>query len=156
MNYTSLHQQEMSDALDQIVAGGAQDASTSVKGITKIVPAPVSAASPIALGSNAITIETTSGTTHSLTTVAGEVVIVWAKGSYYKTSSGATSCTVKLLYNGVEKDTVTPYNENNTIAKTFALMYTETPGAATQDITVTVSAGSIADVKIIVMKIKTQ
>ncbi len=44
--------QEVSDAIDQIVAAGAQDASTTTKGITKMSVAPVSAASPIAVGDN--------------------------------------------------------------------------------------------------------
>ena len=52
MNYTAEHQQDTSDAIDQIVAGGAQDASTSTKGIVKMSVAPVSATEPIAVGDN--------------------------------------------------------------------------------------------------------
>lgn len=52
MNYTAEHQQDTSDAIDQIVAGGAQDASTLTKGISKMSVAPVSATEPIAVGDN--------------------------------------------------------------------------------------------------------
>ena len=100
-----------------------------------------------------IEIETTAGATHSLTTVANQKVIVWAKGELHAVSAGAGSRTVLLKYNGVTKDTVVPYNENVTTYRSFALMYTETPGAGTHDITVTVDSDSIANVVIIVMKI---
>lgn len=49
MNVTAEHIKEISDALDQIVAGGAQDASTTTKGIVKISSAPSVATNPIAL-----------------------------------------------------------------------------------------------------------
>lgn len=52
MNVSAETIQEISDALDQIVAGGAQDASTSVKGISKLSVAPASATEPIAVGTN--------------------------------------------------------------------------------------------------------
>lgn len=52
MNVSAETIQEISDALDQIVAGGAQDASTTVKGISKLSVAPVSATNPIAVGDN--------------------------------------------------------------------------------------------------------
>lgn len=52
MNVSAETIQEISDALDQIVAGGAQDASTSVKGISKLSVAPASASNPIAVGDN--------------------------------------------------------------------------------------------------------
>lgn len=44
--------QEVSDAIDQIVAAGAQDASTTTKGISKLSVAPASATEPIAVGIN--------------------------------------------------------------------------------------------------------
>lgn len=52
MNVTAEHIKEISDALDQIVAEGAQDASTTTKGISKLSVAPVSATEPIAVGDN--------------------------------------------------------------------------------------------------------
>jgi hypothetical protein len=52
MNVTAEHIKEISDALDQIVAGGTQDASTVSKGISKLSVAPVSATNPIAVGDN--------------------------------------------------------------------------------------------------------
>lgn len=130
--------QEISDDIDAIVAAGAPAATTTTTGLSYI---------PI--------IETTTGTTHSLTTVAGQQVIVWAKGNVAYTSAGAQSGNVTLSYSGVQKDVTIPYNENNTINKTFSLMYTETPGAATEDITVAASFGTIANVVIIVLKIRT-
>jgi len=86
-----------------------------------------------------ISVETTTGVTHSLTTLAGQTVIVWAKGR----QAGDTF----LKYGGVQKDIFDPVTSDD--FGSFALMYTEVPGAATADITVT-SAGSLADVKIIV------
>jgi hypothetical protein len=102
---------------------------------------------------NAITAETTAGETHSLTTVAGEVVMVWAKGSYTGTS---TASVISISYNAVEKDRVTIDPVNSGDKSVFSLMYTETPGAATANITVAISSGSLSDVDIMVMKIKTQ
>lgn len=52
MNVTAEHIKEISDALDQIVAGGTQDASTIAKGISKLSVAPISASNPIAVGDN--------------------------------------------------------------------------------------------------------
>lgn len=92
----------------------------------------------------AITIETTTGTTHSLTTTAGQKVIVWAKGQ-------TGEATITLKYGGVTKDTVACSDGGDSWHATFpfALQYTETPGAGTAD--VVVSGGS--NVVIIVMKI---
>jgi hypothetical protein len=90
-------------------------------------------------------IEVTSGTTHSLVTVANQRVIVWAKGG---TTAGLGAIT--LNYNGVQKDTVTVgINDPTNQRSGFSLMYTETPGAGTHNITV---GGSVADVVIIVLK----
>jgi len=107
----------------------------------------------------AITIETTAGATHSLTTTAGQKVIVWAKGTLVTdatTGGAANSATITMEYNAVTKDTVVftdtePTSDNYLIP--FSLMYTETPGAATQNITVSNSDGSLQNVVIIVMKI---
>jgi hypothetical protein len=96
-----------------------------------------------------LTIETTTGTTHSLTTTAGEKVIVIAKGDV----SGVITANTFLKYNGVTKDTVNTNGGGNSGARqSFCLQYTETPGAATQNITVTTDT-SISNVVIIVMKI---
>lgn len=99
-----------------------------------------------------VTIETTAGATHSLTTTAGQKVVVWAKGN--STASDANTRTLELKYNGVTKDTVTitpnQFSSQDGWVLPFALMYTETPGAATQDITVTTSNGSVGNVVIIV------
>lgn len=93
-----------------------------------------------------ITIETGTSATQSLTTTAGQKVIVWAKGS--SDASGSGTFSAKLKYGGVEKDTIQVDGESN---QNWSLMYTETPGAATADITI--DGGPLADIKIIVMKI---
>tara|TARA_R110002020_G_scaffold160173_6_gene344539 strand:+ start:87 stop:584 length:498 start_codon:yes stop_codon:yes gene_type:complete len=99
-----------------------------------------------------LTIETTTGVTHSLTTTAGQTVCVWAKGHLARGMIGGTVYTVKLNYNSVEKDTTSMGGDNDGLTTTvpFALMYTEVPGAGTQDITVTAASGTLADVVIIV------
>ena len=99
-----------------------------------------------------ITIETTTGVTHSLTTTAGQRVIVWAKGQSTWTSSGTYSHALYLNYNGVQKDTVSVGldGDGSPASIPFSLMYTETPGAGTNDITVTASAGGLSNVVIIV------
>src|SRR4051794_37900880 len=99
---------------------------------------------------SSLVVETTTGTTHSLTTVAGQKVIVWAKGSV--NGSGGINQTVLLKYNGVTKDTILVRAGNSTDTP-FEVMYTETPGAATQNITVTISGDTLNNVVIIVLKI---
>jgi len=99
----------------------------------------------------AVSSETTSGSTHSLTTTATQRVVVWAKGTLVKTSTSST--TLELKYNGVSKDLVVQDDNTSTNNYTpFSLMYTETPGAATANITVTNDNAAIQDVKIIVLK----
>lgn len=97
-----------------------------------------------------VSVETTTGATHSLTTTAGQKVVVWAKGVAYGGASGSTD-TILLKYNGVTKDTGT-FEATTNRDQFFALQYTEIPGAGTADITVTGTDG-VTDVVIIVMKI---
>ena len=99
--------------------------------------------------------ETTTGTTHSLTTTANQKILVLAKGDIQVISTGARTVDVLLKYNGITKDTIRVYDQNTTSRHTFSLMYTETPGAATQNVTVETAAGTTAfsNVVIIVMKI---
>lgn len=96
-----------------------------------------------------ITITTATGTTLSLTTLAGQKVIVWAKGVF--ADNNTLDISVYLKYNGVTKDTCTMNipTTGATYKYPFALMYTETPGAGTQNITVETTADSIANVVII-------
>lgn len=93
-------------------------------------------------------IETTAGATHSLTTTAGQKVIVWAK-SDLSTVGGAT--TVTLKYNGVTKDTISLDASGDT--RSLMCMYTETPGAATANIVLATDTGSLSNTVIIVLKI---
>jgi hypothetical protein len=87
MNFTAQHQQEISDAMDQIVAGGAQDASISTKGIAKLSVAPVSASNPIAVGDNDTRLSGFGMSDGS----DGDVTI----------SSGTTTLTKDMFYNNL-------------------------------------------------------
>lgn len=80
-----------------------------------------------------LSIESTVGATHSLTTVANQKVQVIAKG-YHVNGGGNT--TIELKYNGVTKDSTVVYS-GTALAGSFCLMYEEIPGAATHNITVT-------------------
>lgn len=133
-NVTAETIQEISDAIDQVVSQGAQDATVEIKGIAKLPR-----------------IEITTGTTHSLTTVAGETVIVWACGVNISSQSNQT---VSLKYNGVAKHTITHDYANGGGKTPFSLMYSEIPGAATANITIESSKNlASTDCKIIVLKI---
>lgn len=101
---------------------------------------------------NTFSVETTAGTTHALTTVASQQVLVTAKGVVVATNAVNT---VTLKYNGVTKDTVTVggTGAGASLNSAFALMYTETPGAATQNVTVETSGGTLSNVVIVVQKL---
>jgi len=100
------------------------------------------------------TIETTAGTTHSLTTTANQKVIVWATGLTSIPTGSPGQITVDLKYDGTLKKSTTPRIVDTTGGTRipFFLMYTETPGAGTKNVTVTASE-TFFDVTIIVMKI---
>ncbi len=123
------------------------DTSMAANSDTK-VPSQKAVKAYIDTGGNPFSVETTSGTTHSLTTTASQRVVVWASGII--NNNGGTTPTVSLQYNGVTKHSVTTTIDNRI---TFALMYTEVPGAATNDITVSTSAGTVTSVVILVFKI---
>lgn len=96
-----------------------------------------------------VKVEVTSGTTHALTTVAGQRVVVLAS---FTPDGAAGIANVNLKYNGVTKHTMSVGTNNDNTGMT--LMYTEVPGAATQNITVDASAGTIGSCVIMVFKIK--
>jgi len=98
------------------------------------------------------TSETTTGTTVSLTTTATQRVLVWATGDI---STTLTARTITLAYNGVTKDTIIVSSPSDVTKYRFLLMYTEVPGAATQNITVTSTptGGTLANVIITVVKL---
>lgn len=95
-----------------------------------------------------VSIESTSGTTHSLTTVAGQKVTVFAFFQWTGIGSGAT---LSLAYNAVTKHSMSVTGDN-TWGHSGCLSYSEVPGAATANITV--SAPSGANCQIIVIKTK--
>jgi hypothetical protein len=136
MNYTSLHQQETSDAIDQIVAAGAQDATTSVKGIAKLPR-----------------IETTAGNTHVLTTLAGERVIVWSAGNMSDANIG--DHTLELKYDGTVKHTILVTQRANSVTTKhpYTFLHTFTPGAATANLTVTGTGGETLENNVFIIQI---
>jgi hypothetical protein len=100
-----------------------------------------------------VSFETTAAATHSLTTIASEKVLVVAKGDI--TGSLNSDTDVSLKYNSVAKDKVTIRHSSSSVERhAFTLTYTETPGAATHNITVEAGAGSLANVVIMVIKLK--
>ena len=99
------------------------------------------------------TVETSTATTYSLTTTAGQTVIVWVKGDYINNTGTAPTGSIVLNYNSVQKDSLTIKASASTERVPFALMYTETPGAATHDITVVGTSYTVANVVIIILKI---
>lgn len=84
MNLTSLHWADVITAIQSIIAGGAVDASTSAKGITKLSVAPAVATSPIAVGVNDPKVPTADPTTLfapiSVTTPSG-IIAAYAGAS---------------------------------------------------------------------------
>jgi hypothetical protein len=101
-------------------------------------------------GKSLVEVEVTQGTTHSLTTTALQRVVVIAKGDW----TGSTSAqTIRLSYGGVVKDSVGVKQASSADKLPFCLMYSEIPGAGTQDVTVTATAGTLANVVILVFKI---
>lgn len=96
-----------------------------------------------------ISVESTLGVSHALTTVASQVVVVWASGNL---NNGTSDQTVTLLYNGVAKHALT-IGAGSGPSVGFTGIYTETPGAATANITVTTTGGDLENVRILVMKI---
>lgn len=95
-----------------------------------------------------VQIFTASGTTLSLTTTIGQKVIVWATGTC-SVAGNPFNMITSLKYNGTTKQTCQFHGnygvQNDT---SFSLQYTDTPGAATANITVTSDAGSLSNVVI--------
>ena len=92
----------------------------------------------------------TNPTTYSLTTVANQQVIVIATGTIRFAGSG--NQIVLLAYNGVTKDSMRVSPDG--IGTSFTCMYTETPGAATHDITVGNGSGiEEMIIKLLVIKV---
>jgi len=96
------------------------------------------------------TSETTAGTTASLTTTANQRVVVWVKGDVIP---GTTAQTITVAYNSVTKAIWLTSAAAATTRFPFAIMYTEVPGAGTYNITVTTTGGTMANIKITVLKL---
>jgi len=159
--------QYLKEYIDSVAIAGAPNASETVKGIVEeATDAEIAAGTATGTTGAKLfvtpaklktypTIETTAGTTHSLTTIAGQKVIVLVKGTVIHATAEGYSDAVTLKYNNITKDTVEFAGDPEGASQDkggFSLMYTETPGATTQNITVETTASSIANVVIIVMK----
>lgn len=96
-----------------------------------------------------IAAESSYATTHSLTTVAGQRVVVIAS---VRPDGAAGLVTVSLQYNGVTKHSTVV--GSNSDGQMVTLMYTEVPGAATANITLTTTAGTLDEPCIMVIKMK--
>src|ERR1044071_9694961 len=84
-----------------------------------------------------VSFETTAAATHSLTTVASDKVLVIAKGDITGSLNIVGGTNITLKYNSVTKDTFTIRHRDSAVERhAFTLAYTETPGAATHNITV--------------------
>lgn len=95
---------------------------------------------------NMFTVIETTSLPYSLTTTAGQRVIVFARATFG--STGGSGVAFNLTYNGVTKDTVTVNIGGPSDSQEYSLMYTEIPGAATAN--VTLSGGSSQ--KLIIIK----
>jgi hypothetical protein len=98
----------------------------------------------------AIIAELSAGTSHLLSTLAGQMVVVTAKGSF---GNATTVQTVSLAYGGTTVDATQVRNSNSNDRNGFALIWVGTPGAATASLTVETTGGTLYDVAITVIKI---
>jgi len=74
MNYTAEHQKEIDDTINAIVAAGAPDASTTVKGIARLSTAPVDPTIPIAVAVTDTALVKTAKQNDFLNGITGMVV----------------------------------------------------------------------------------
>ena len=105
MNYTAEHQQEIDDTINAIVSAGAPNASTTVKGISKLSAAPTDAAEPIAVGTNDTRMNVGAG----MTADEKAILVAIEDGTYFPTpqvvtftSSGTWTKDAGLKYVVVE------------------------------------------------------
>ncbi len=97
-----------------------------------------------------ISFENEEAVLHSLTTLANQRVIVIVTG----VSTHVAARTITVSYGGVAKQTITTGLAGGSVPNPYTMIYSEVPGAATADITVAASAGSLSDTNICVLKIK--
>ena len=127
-----------------------------------IVNADVNAAAAIALTKLAglvgnpgsfISIEQTTGTSVNVTVDGNTRILVLAKGNQANTGNETVDATLRQA--GVTKDSATSNAGSGGDQVPFALMYSEVPAANTYTVDViTSSGGGIANVKIIVIKLR--
>lgn len=144
-----------------LTSGGSQVTSGNIVD-GSILDADVNAAAAIALTKLSglignpgtfLSIEYTSGATHSLTTVANQRVLVIGKCDGAALSGGVAGMT--LLYNGVEKDRAGFQADSDNGPDALIALYTEVPGAGTQNITIsTFGSVTLSNQKIFVIKLQ--
>lgn len=97
-----------------------------------------------------ISIETGSGTPYSLTTIAGQKVLVIVKGNVADNSSESTTT---LTYGGVTKDTVKCDGDAGSNLP-FTLLWTDIPGAGTADLAVANSIVAVENIVFVIIKLQ--
>ena len=144
-NFSALNTDKMETSVldtDTTLAANSDSKIPSQKAVKAYVDSLISAG---------ISTSRTVSTTHSLVTNGNQRVLITAKGDLTITNA---SSTIELKYNGTTKDTVVAGSPGGgaTQRVPFSLTYTETPASATQNVTVTTTAGSISNVVITEMK----
>lgn len=97
-----------------------------------------------------ISIETGTGSTYSLTTIAGQKVLVLVKGNV---ADNSTESTTTLTYNSVTKDTVKCDGDAGSNLP-FTLGWTDVPGADTQTLSVQNSIVAVENVVWFIIKLQ--
>jgi hypothetical protein len=144
-----------------ITSGGASVTTSEIVDGT-IVNADINAAAAIALTKLSglignpgtfLSVEQTTGATHSLTTVANQRVIVIGKCDGAALGGGVAGMT--LSYNGVEKDRAGFQADSDNGPDALIAFYSEVPGAGTQNITIgTFGSVTLSNQKILVIKLQ--
>lgn len=137
MNVTAETIDEISDQLDSIVAAGAPDATTSVKGIAKLPR-----------------IVYSTSATYSPVTVASEMLILMVKGNIdIPGTTDPSTVTVNMKINGSTVDTIVSSantNSGTTQKHPISFLYFATPGAQTNAITFDVTISNLKIISIII------
>ena len=146
-----------------VFTGGGSSVSSANIVDDAIINADVNSAAAIAQSKLAGTPNTSAGlisyesgtsVPYALTTIALQRVLVIVRGSI-NFNAGTTQTTLQLQYNGVTKDTcnIGTMSTGGNAVLPFVMMYTEVPGAATQNITIVSSAYTPTEINIQVIKL---
>lgn len=75
-------------------------------------------------------------------------------GPFSPKGAAPVSTPIILRYNGLTKDTVRVDLDSSGNRVPFSLLWSDTPGAASNTLDVTAAAGTLNNVKIIILKLK--